>query len=472
MNINVFVVIYCVRRSSVQQVSGTCTVTNRSCSIVGDSNTRFTTQLSAGEYIVIRGQSYLITQVVNNQQLYVQPEYRGVSITNCVISKTVDTKTPQYSWNIDVADGTGIHGYVLDVNKIQMVYLDYSWYGAGKIRYGFKDANGEVRYFHQYVHNNIFTEAYFRAGNLPARYEVNTFGNPTFSPSLYHWGTSVIMDGRYDGDKAYLFTADSNTLSFTNGGALTFSAFVTAGDNTLRNISSADVAKLYNGAPVTGTGIGLNQTIVSIYQSGATYNAILSSVCPGPSATITVTLSSGTGTIYSLSPIPLVSIRLSPSVDNSLTGALGFRDLINRMQLLLKTVGVLVTHDSSVKLKLNGQLSNDNFATVGTPSLSQLYKHSIGDTIAGGSTIFSFRAAGGQNVSGSAAAPVRRSLNNTEQDLSNLALIGNSILGGNNVYPNGPDILTVVIEPIDTSQITATSPFQVSARLTWTEAQA
>jgi len=215
--------LYCVRRSSVQQISGTCTVTNRSCSIVGDSNTRFTAQLSTGEYIVIRGQSYLITQVVNNQQLYVQPEYRGVSITNCVVSKTVDTKTPQYNWNIDVADGTGIHGYVLDANKIQMVYLDYSWYGAGKIRYGFKDANGEVRYFHQYVHNNIFTEAYFRAGNLPARYEVNTFGNPTFSPSLYHWGTSVIMDGRYDGDKAYLFTADSNTLSFTNGGALTFS---------------------------------------------------------------------------------------------------------------------------------------------------------------------------------------------------------------------------------------------------------
>jgi hypothetical protein len=143
------------------------------------------------------------------------------------------------------------------------------------------------------------------------------------------------------------------------------------------------------------------------------------------------------------------------------------------MQLTLKAVGVLCTHDSIVQLRLNGQLSNDTFATVGAPALSQLYRHAIGDTIQGGTTIFSFRAAGGGNISGgTTSAPVRRALNNTEQDLGNLALIGNAILGGNNVYPNGPDILTVVITPVDTSQITANSPFQVSSRLTWTEAQA
>lgn len=476
--------LYCVRRSSIQQIAGTCTVTNRSCLITGDANTRFTSQLTVGDYIVVRGQSYLITQIDNNSQMYVQPEYRGVTISNAIVTKTIDTKTPQSQWSIDKADGYGVHGYVLDINRIQMVYLDYSWYGAGKIRYGFKDTNGEVKYFHEYIHNNKFTEAYFRAGNLPARYEVNTFGNPTFSPSLFHWGTSVIMDGRYDGDKAYLFTADSNTLSFTNGGSVTFSGTVTLSNNIIRNISAADVAKLYVGAPISipegTTGFGAipeNTTILTIYQSGTTYNAIMSSTGAAPATTAgvayTITVSSGIGTIYSLSPIPVVSIRLAPSVDNSTTGLLGFRELINRMQLTLKTVGILCTHDSIVQLRLNGQLSNDNFTTVGAPALSQLYRHEIGDTIQGGTTIFSFRAAGGSNISGgTTAAPVRRALNNTEQDLANLALIGNAILGGNNVYPNGPDILTVVITPVDTSQITATAPFQVSSRVTWTEAQA
>jgi len=122
-------------------------------------------------------------------------------------------KLPQSEWNIDRCDGTGKFGYNLDINKIQMAYMDYSWYGAGKVRFGFKDQNAEVKYVHEFIHNNKLTESYFRSGNMPARYEVETFDNPLFSPSLFHWGASVIMDGRFDDDKAYLFTADSNTTS-------------------------------------------------------------------------------------------------------------------------------------------------------------------------------------------------------------------------------------------------------------------
>ena len=37
-----------------------------------------------------------------------------------------------------------------------MVYFDYAWYGVGKIRFGFKDWDGEVTYTHEFVHNNRF----------------------------------------------------------------------------------------------------------------------------------------------------------------------------------------------------------------------------------------------------------------------------------------------------------------------------
>ena len=41
------------------------------------------------------------------------------------------------------------------------------------------------------------------------------FGSkPGFGPSLFHWGSSVIMDGRYDDDKSLVFTYGQT--AFTN----------------------------------------------------------------------------------------------------------------------------------------------------------------------------------------------------------------------------------------------------------------
>ena len=93
--------------------------------------------------------------------------------------------------------------------------------------------------------------------------------------------------------------------------------------------------------------------------------------------------------------IPLISIRLAPSVDNGLIGALGERDIINRMQLRLKELGISVSHNSTISVILNGNLSNTAYQGVGTPSLSQYIPHVAGDTIDGGVIIYKFRASGG-----------------------------------------------------------------------------
>jgi len=49
--------LYAVRRSSVQQLSGTCSVEYNSNVITG-TNTNFSGQIETGDYIVVRGQSY------------------------------------------------------------------------------------------------------------------------------------------------------------------------------------------------------------------------------------------------------------------------------------------------------------------------------------------------------------------------------------------------------------------------------
>lgn len=484
--------LYAVRRSSTQQISGTVTATFGSNEISG-KGTNFSGQLVVGDKVVIRGMTYKITKIKSKQSIAVQPAYKGLSSSGIIVTKTIDTKIPQHEWNIDKCDGTGQSGFVIDKTKIQMAYMDYSWYGAGKIRFGFKDRNGHVKYVHEFIHNNRLTEAYMRSGNIPARYEIENTGQATYIPSLFHWGTSVIMDGTFNDDKAYLFTAASDNLTFTNGQSLTAntnanSTLVYVYNRDLRtydwyvqlSFASTDASKfsvgtqLYtasgqlNGNKVSGASYSGSNYLVRIFV--ATQQNIPSSYPTVASATavgVGAPISGGVSSEILNKTIPLLSIRLAPSVDNGITGDLGEREIINRMQLQLKEVGLVLTHDAEVALIINGSLSNSAFEKVQSPSLSNLIKHVTDDSIIGGTEIFSFRASGGNTDSTG-----KRLSNTSNFNLSEITDLGNSILGGNGVFPNGPDLLTIAIRVNDTSTINAVSPFTVSSRITWSESQA
>jgi hypothetical protein len=167
--------LYAVWRSSVLQLNGTVTVTNGSGTVTG-AGTQFTTQLIPGDFIVIRGQTYRVLGVPTDTSLSISPEYRGTTITSpsyAIVSKTVDTRIPQSQWNLDKCNGTGPSGYNIDLTRMQMLYMDYSWYGAGVIRWGVRATNGQVIYCHQQQNNNQQFEAYLRSGNMPAHYESN-----------------------------------------------------------------------------------------------------------------------------------------------------------------------------------------------------------------------------------------------------------------------------------------------------------
>ena len=483
--------LYAVRRSSVQQVPGSVLVTKNSNVIFGE-NTRFFDNLSVNDMIVIRGQSYKVTDIRSQTELHIQPSYRGGGNSGVVMTKTIDTKIPQSQWNLDKADGTGPSGFALDINKIQMVYMDYSWYGAGKIRFGFKDGKGHVKYMHEFIHNNKLNEAYMRSGNIPARYEAFNRGVPTFVPSLFHWGTSVIMDGGFDDDDSYLFTASGNTLTFTNGAASTATTNAasvvtsTSGRGGLirdyyvrLSFPTADASKFTAGIPLYTADNALSGQTVAYTQtaSGAFYVFIFigsgytqPAVYPSVAASVAVSIgapSAGTVNVDLNTDFPIISIRLAPSVDNNLIGNLGERDIINRMQLKLQSLGITNTHDCTIKVILNGNLSNLNYQNVGTPSLSQYVAHTAGDTISEGTTIYSFRSSGGSTDSSGKRFSVTNNF-----DLSQLIDLGNSILGGNGVFPNGPDIITITARVINTQEVSGTSSFQISPRISWKESQA
>jgi len=331
---------------------------------------------------------------------------------------------------------------------------------------------------------------------LPTRYEVVTFDNPTYIPFLFHWGTSVIMDGKFDDDKAYLFSQNSNTLAIAGTTTKTFgsSAVITGTDRInipAHGFATGD-AVVFEGRTRTGligTAINNPQTANTVFHPyGFLQNALTYYVRAVDANNITLhgnqadaTFNSGAGqnpidlqtqgnsqyTFYiypagaynnasGASYQPLLSIRLSPSVSSGLTGKLGDRDVINRMQLRMQEIAVSTTQLVDVKLLINPRLNNLNFTGVVAPSLTQIIQHTGNDTVSGGTQVYNFRAGGGAGGTDLA----------TSVSISELFELSNSILGGDSVFPDGPDILTVAV-----SRLTG-SATQSSAKLTWTEAQA
>ena len=140
------------------------------------------------------------------------------------------------------------------------------------------------------------------------------------------------------------------------------------------------------------------------------------------------------------------------------------------MQLTPTNIAVSVTHESIVTLYLNAEVTGLNWAGVYTPSLAQITKHQIGDQLLNGITVYSFRASGG--ALGTASSNIARNIETTRIDLTGLTVLSNSIFGGNDTFPNGPDTLTVCITPVDTTNIQASAPYIAGCKLSWSESQA
>ena len=256
-----------VRRTSTFQLSGRVSVTNGSTLIssftsVNGQNTKFSKQLKPGDYVVIRGSSYRIDGIISDTQMVIFPDYRGPSAGNVPVTKTVETEWAQADWNIDRCDGTGKTGYTIDPTKMQMFYMDYSWYGAGFVRWGFRALNGDIIYAHKIPNNNQNTEAYMRSGNLPARYEVNTVP------------PSTVTTKSFSNSDTTLFVA-SDLANFPSTGTLALkrSTSATAGEGEYINYTgktafSQDVinvsaaADTIEVASTTGLSPGGQQTII------------------------------------------------------------------------------------------------------------------------------------------------------------------------------------------------------------------
>jgi hypothetical protein len=466
--------LYAVWRSSVNQLSGVITATQYSANIVG-SGTQFTTQLAPGDFIVIRGQSYRVTGITSDTAMTISPEYRGSSITSpkgAIISKTIDTRVPQSSW-FDPCDGTGPSGFTLDLTRMQMWYIDYSWYGAGVIRWGFRTTGGAIIYVYTQQNNNARYEAYMRSGNLPAHYE-----SSGLSPTTYLTATAAAVDTTLTVNSTSGF-ANSGNLKLTTSGASGVTEYISYTGKTTTTLTGVTRA-VYGGSATAQTfTVTSPQAIYQIVEYAAPDTAasishwgssvIMDGRFDDDKSLIFNYGSTSPVTIAQNASVPILAVRIAPSADSGQTGLLGDKEIINRMQLQLVELGVVTNGTFLISLIINGfvagfggQFSSINSGSQTSSSLAQIAVNTSGTAaITGGESI---------------AAAYSNSSGQTTLDLTRVRDVGNSILGGgttnvlsttfNGFYPDGPDILYVVATNIDSASKT------ILARLSWTEAQA
>lgn len=455
--------LFVVRRNTTTQLPGTVSVTNGSSNVIG-TGTKWLTQLREGDYISIKGVSYIISQIVSDTELYTAPAIKSVTESNVRVLLTQDLRVRQSDFNLDKFDGKGPSGYIFDANRMQMVFMDYSWYGAGRARFGMRTLDGSIAYCHEFINNNVNTEAYMRSGNLPGRFEIyNRSKRGVLRSTLSTISTTFDM---YDTDAADFPRIGRAAINWE---VMRFTKGVPGSAGTINGISSTRftiVQRNEYGLSTNATasigdniwsfnqncGPSLSHWGVSVMMDGRFDEDKSYLFTAGTQNQIPI----GSG-----AELPIVSVRLAPSVDNGIGDEFGRRSLINRSALTLKQVGIANTGFVQVTLKLNTEstlfTTQANWTRTGNGSISQYLDHSLRGTTpapVAGDTLMSFFCEEGSSRFAT-----------TSFDINIIRELGNSILGGNVVYPDGPDVLTLYIRNLsNTSQ-------NVRARISWTESQ-
>jgi len=458
--------IYVVKRSSTFQLSGTLTISNNSTTISG-SSTRFADQVRAGDRIVVRGQSRLVTSIANNTTMYVSPPIRisgATSVAGVKGALTVDTRVPQEDFNRDRVDGTGDSGYNFNFNKMQMTGVQYSWYGAGFADFIIRGLNGDFVYAHRFKNNNVNDEAYMRSGNLPARYEIiNDSARNYLVESANATQTFLKLANTYTFPTSGTLYVDNEMISYTAKTTNSTGQFITSCSR------AASLTQYVGGSSRTFTA-----GVAATHANNAGVQLISCTCSPtlshwGSSVIMDGGFDTDRGyffnyarTNYSVTASTQSTafiIRLAPTVSNSLPGDMGIRELINRSQIVLEKMEIISTQNLLVTGILNPAglsgitWSNLNTSALGSqPSFTQ-FSQTFTGTAAPGEQILStiVSSAGGL----------------TTVDLSALKELGNAVNGGNQQFPDGPDILAINVRNLNTS-----TAANVNINLFWSETQA
>lgn len=342
------------------------------------------------------------------------PSGMSVVVRSDVSGMPVDTVIPSNLWNGDRTR------YVdaLDWTRLQMLYIEYAWYGGGAIRWGVM-INGDPIVLHTFGAGNQVgrTTPWARTGNLPVRYEMRNTGTIAAVSAATHYGVSVMVDGGVDDQRGFTYS-----YGHTPGARRTVPAnqtrfpLMSLRMRPMGQISETNTATGGSTTTLVRTGAGwtVNQWQgMYLWTTGGTGAGQLARIVSNDATTLTLQNN-------------IIGTALATALASGTTYQIGFP---SRGQLLPRRLVVSSTALATVELIQQPTLiTGVNWADMSTlGSANSFAQRDIsGTATVGGEVVFAFTApAGGSGIQ--------------DFDLSNLFPLFNNIRG------SSPDILTVAI---------------------------
>lgn len=356
------------------------------------------------------------------------PYGMGVVYRTDVNGVPTDTRISIEQW----ADPDGIKKS-LNWSNMQMLWIEYAWYGAGALRWGVI-LNGEPFILHEigFGNNSTLNQQFpwARTGNLPVRYEQSNITAQAAINDFYHYGVSVCVEGRIDEQRGFTYAPGmapgtprrAVAASATRFPLLSF-RYRVMGTQEYTQANNAVVSAANNG--ILSTTVTLTAASLTVNQFagrymyfpglGAVGNGTMGRVISNTTSTITLVDNIRGGVIANL-PAAAAAYTIG---------------IINRGQLLPRTL--LLSSDQAVTLELISGATSVPITLTGSSfqslaSLGSAYSFSERDVSA-------TALIGGEVVYNAPAPPGALQA----YDLTNFFPLFNNIQG------NQPDILTIAI---------------------------
>jgi hypothetical protein len=107
----------------------------------------------------------------------------------------IETRVAREDWNVDRLDGMGPSGILANPYAIQLMVIEYEWYGAGMVEFKFV-INNNAYPIHEFVNGNIATEPWSSTSFLPVRVELENYGAAPGTHEFYQGSHSFLAEGK------------------------------------------------------------------------------------------------------------------------------------------------------------------------------------------------------------------------------------------------------------------------------------
>ena len=106
----------------------------------------------------------------------------------------VEERMGRESWNVDKLDGTGPSGITANPMAVQLMVIEYEWYGAGQVEFKFVIDNNAYP-VHQFNHGNISLQPWSAPPFLPVRAELTNVSGAAGSHHFFVGSASILSEG-------------------------------------------------------------------------------------------------------------------------------------------------------------------------------------------------------------------------------------------------------------------------------------